>query len=352
MSIVTSTTTGADLLAAVERIRPVIEEHAPQGEADRRLAPAIYDAFKQAGLLRMWIPAASGGLELHPADACKVFTAVSAIDGAAGWNLNQHSAVPTLASWCRGALDWLFADPDAYWAGVFWPPAAATAVDGGYRISGRVGFASGCEHAVRFIAAAIVMADGAPVLDAETGQPDFLAVAYDMSQLTVLDTWRTLGMRATGSHDVTIEDDVFVPHERVAHVFKLSAERPAPIAGPLYGMAPWTGLLAHAAVPLGIAGTALDRAVRLAATKVPNFLQVTLRDKHVVQMQLAQARAQVEAAAAYLDRAAHLAYDSSAAGRFTPEEKVSVQLACNFTAAAAAKAISLVHQVVGASAVR
>ncbi|MFN0090323.1 MAG: hypothetical protein ACKVWR_08665, partial [Acidimicrobiales bacterium] len=41
-----------------------------------------------------------------------------------------------------------------------------------------------------------------------------------------------------------------------------------------------------------------------------------------------------------------------AAGRFTPEEKVSVQLACNFTAAAAAKAISLVHQVVGASAVR
>jgi alkylation response protein AidB-like acyl-CoA dehydrogenase len=118
------------LLVQVERIRPIVEEHAARGEADRQLAPPVYEALRDVGLFRLWIPAAYGGYETHPAAAYRVFETLSGIDGAAGWNLNQHAAVSHVGSWLRDGLDEIYAEPDAVFAGVFWPPGAAVEVPG------------------------------------------------------------------------------------------------------------------------------------------------------------------------------------------------------------------------------
>jgi 3-hydroxy-9,10-secoandrosta-1,3,5(10)-triene-9,17-dione monooxygenase len=58
-----------DLLNQVERLRPLIKEHAPSAEANRQLSTAVYDAIYEAGLLAMLAPKAYGGLELHPVEA-------------------------------------------------------------------------------------------------------------------------------------------------------------------------------------------------------------------------------------------------------------------------------------------
>jgi alkylation response protein AidB-like acyl-CoA dehydrogenase len=73
----------SDLLGAVERIGPLIAEHAAAAEADRQLSGAVYQAMYDAGLFAMLAPKAYGGLELHPADCIQVWEAVVRIDAAA-----------------------------------------------------------------------------------------------------------------------------------------------------------------------------------------------------------------------------------------------------------------------------
>ena len=76
-----------DLLAAVERLRPLIEEHAGRAETNRQLSNVVYDAMHRAGLFAMLAPKAYRGLELHPIEAMRVWEAVARIDSAAAWNL-------------------------------------------------------------------------------------------------------------------------------------------------------------------------------------------------------------------------------------------------------------------------
>ena len=341
-----------DLVARAKDIRPILEEHAEWGEANRRIAPQVHEALKSAGFMRMWKPKAYGGLELHPAEAYRVFEELSAIDGAVGWNLNQHAAVSAMCTWLRDGLDEIFADPDASFAGVFWPAGSAVEVPGGFNVSATVRFASNSQFADWFLVPAVVMDGDQPRIDPQTGGPDFLATAIRMSEGTIRDTWRTMGMRATASNDVTV-DNVFVPSHRAVRIFRLGSERPAYLSNPLYGIMPMHGAQAHAAVPLGIARAAVDRLVKLAATKVPNFYEITLRDRPVAQAQAGEARAAIDAASAYLASTATSACEAVAAGGPLPvEHKMAMQLAAANAASATMRAIGLVHQAAGTSVMR
>jgi len=345
-------TTVDDLFQRVERIRPIIEEHAQRGEANRQLAPQVYEALRDSGLLRLWVPARFGGLEAHPADAYRVFERLSEIDGAAGWNLNQHAAVCGLASWVWDGLDELFANPNAVFCGVFWPAGSAIEVPGGFNVSANVRFASGCAYADWMLVPAIVTENGQPKVDPVTGAPDFLATFIHMGEGEIADTWRTMGMRATGSNDVAVSN-VFVPKHRVARVFAMPSNRPSAVSSPLYQMVRWIGVQAHAAVPVGIARAAVNKLIHLAQTKVPNFFEVPIRERGVVQAQAAEAKAIVDAASSYLASSASAAYAAIAAGEpFTNELKVPLQLSSSFCATATMQATSLVHQAAGTSSIR
>ena len=69
-----------EVLAAVERIRVVLEQHAAQAESERHLSDAYYDAMIGAGLFRLLVPHAFGGYQFAPVDAYRVWEAVSRID--------------------------------------------------------------------------------------------------------------------------------------------------------------------------------------------------------------------------------------------------------------------------------
>lgn len=236
--------------------------------------------------------------------------------------------------------------------GVFWPAGSAVEVPGGYRVTANVRFASGCHYAKWMMVPAINMVDGQPKVNPVSGAPDFLAAWIHMSEGQVRETWKTMGMRATGSNDVAV-NDVFVPSQRVAHAFDVPAGRPSALSNPLYGMIPWPGVQAHAAVPVGIARAAVNKLVHLAQTKVPNFFEVTLRDRGVVQAQAAEARALVDAASAYLGATATAACDAIAAGRPLDNElKIGLQLSSSNCASAAIAATCLVQQAAGTSAIR
>src|SRR2546430_1838692 len=133
------------LLGQVERIRPLIEEHAARAEADRRLSGVVHDAMVDAGLFAMLAPTAYGGLELHPVEAMRVWEAVARSDSAAAWNLVMNQAIAAYAAWlpAAGARE-LFADGPTTVAGALNPPAAATRAPGGWRVTRPVPFRHRC----------------------------------------------------------------------------------------------------------------------------------------------------------------------------------------------------------------
>lgn len=338
-----------DVLSNARELRGTIEAYAVQGEAERRLAPEVVAAMREAGLFRMWVPEAFGGLGTDHRHAYQVFEEISAADGSAGWVLNQSAAVSALAAMMSDGGEEIYADPDALFAGALWPPGTATEVDGGFRITNHNAFVSGVSYARWILTGAAVLRDG-KAQTLPNGMPYLITALLDPADTEVVDTWRTMGMRATGSNDVVVTD-IFVPAQRTVSLF----DRP-PLASwathPLYQVPPWYGVQAHAATPLGIARAALEKLLVLADTKVPAFFQQPIRTRSLVQAQAAEALGHLEAAMGYLSDSMDQALNAVQTGRYGPKDKARLQISGAHAGRASQRALDLVHQAVGTSGMR
>jgi alkylation response protein AidB-like acyl-CoA dehydrogenase len=342
----------SELLQAVERIKPVIEQFAPQAELDRRLPDAAYDAMIDADLFRMTVPKAYGGLELHPLATYKVWDAVSRIDSAAAWNLVIGSAAICFLPFLpEAASDEVFASgPSVVFAGAASTPVSATPVNGGWRLTGQVPFASGCDRGDWFFVSALITKDAGRALPA-TDQAALIHAYVPKDDVQVVDTWRTSGMRGTGSGDFVLRD-VLVPDHRCATLAPLR-NPPTPYRGPLYRVSMWEAFHGETLVSLGAATAAIDKLAELASTKKPARSPVLLRDRAMAQHHIARARALVDAGREYIYASMSEAYAASEHdAEITEEIKIRCQLAACFGAEASVQAIDLVHEAAGTSAIR
>ena len=341
------------LLRAVDRIGPLIEEHAADAEANRQLSSPVFDAMYQAGLFEILVPRARGGHELHPVDCMRIWEAVARINSAAAWNLVMNQAVANFAAWLpvEGA-DELFRDGIPTAATAFHPLAAATRVEGGWRITGQVPFASGCRNVKWLAMPAAEMEGGQPKIDPASGKSVPFVAFFPRGAASIEDTWHTTGMRGTGSADIVVRDLV-VPDQMTAMVGPLRNPSPG-FEGPLYRIFPLHGVLGEAIVSVGVAAAAVDEAVHLCKTKTPAYNAVPLREQQLAQYQMAKAKARVEASRDTLYRAADAAYDEAAVSStsLSPEAKTRLQLAVSFAAEACAEAMRFVNDAIGASSIR
>jgi alkylation response protein AidB-like acyl-CoA dehydrogenase len=340
------------LLDEVERIRPILEEHAPDAEASRQPSRVVYEAMFDAGLFAMLAPATHGGLELHPVEAMRVWEAVARIDASAAWVLVLNQEAAAFVAWLPTAgREELLHDGPTTVAGGFNPPAAATRVEGGWRITGRCPFASGCHNAKWLVMPALEMDGDRPKVD-PAGQPSPFAGFFPRSEAKILDNWHTYGLRGTGSTDIAVTD-LFIPDRRIAPVAPL-ANPPPGFDGPLFRMFPWAGILGEAAVSVGVAAAAFDAAVELCKTKTPFYNATPIRQQQLAQFLMGKARARVEASRDTLYRAAEAAYDDVAksGALLSIEAKIRLQLAVCFAAETCAEAVRLVNDVVGTSSIR
>ena len=146
----------------------------------------------------------------------------------------------------------LFGDGQGIAAGVWAPRGKARPVDGGVVVSGRWAFCSGITHSDLLFAGCMV--EGGANAAGERPMPSVVAIRKE--DLQVLDTWHTLGLRGTGSHDA-VADEVFVPGARTFSLFD------GPVLDrPLYRF-PVFGFfaLSIAAAALGNARGAIDELV-------------------------------------------------------------------------------------------
>jgi alkylation response protein AidB-like acyl-CoA dehydrogenase len=342
-----------DLLSEVERLGPILEDFAEQAEGERRLPDPVYDAMIDAGLFRMLVPAAFGGLELHPVEYYPVIEAIARIDSAAAWNLNQSAAVATVAAWLpdEGSDEIYARGPDTVVAGGFYPPGPSVRVDGGWRVTARNAFASGCHRAEWFGVPLLEIREDESRFAPDVENPPPVIALLPRDEVDLIDTWHTVGMRGTFSGDVSV-DDVFVPEHRVAYLGP-EHSRSSRFAGPLYAPWPWVGVHGQAVVSVGIACAAIEELIDLAMRKRPSYARQELGGREVAQRHVARARALVDASRAYLNASISNAYDEAAQGARPSDASImSCQLAASHATEACAQAVRLVHEVAGSSSIR
>lgn len=338
------------LLRAVRDIEPIIRQYAAEAERDCKLSAAVARAMHEAGLYRLWRPKALGGFELDPVSGLRIIEAVSRIDSAAGWNLQIAVAHDMFAPWFsdRAAAEIFHAD--AIPVGAFNPARQAIPVEGGYLISGRTSYVSGAHHATAFIGFAQIY-DGGQIRLGANGLPETRLIAVPADKANIIGNWNTMGMRGSGSHDVEFVD-AFIPEHWAA--LWLPLETPgAAYAGPLYRLTVWPATAALVAPALGIARAAIEEAIALLNAKTPAFGKRTLRNSSVAQATLAAAAGKLEASRTFLFEVFNEAWHRASAGQsITLAAKGRMQLAMTHATQECAKAVGLIQEIAGASAIR
>ena len=272
------------------------------------------------------------------------------IDSAAAWNLALSAGGALFGQFFPNGLDEFFSKPKGIFAGALNPPGKAVPVDGGYRVTSRTPFVSGCHNTEWFIGPAQIV-EGDDVRRTESGMPMQIVLFYPAEDAEIIDHWDTLGMRGTGSHDVAL-NDVFVPEHRTGPL----APWPAPpkgLEGPLFQYTIWPAVAALPMVAFGIARAAIDELVELAGKKTPAYTPSPLRERPVAQSQVAEAEAKLGAARAYLYEAFEEFWSEAEQGHMLPQkQKDKILLASTHGMQAAAEAVDLVHKAAGTSSIR
>ena len=271
-------------------ISGLAREQAAETERGRRLSERLVAALRDSGLLRAGAPIEVEGSELAPSTALRCAEEVARGDASAGWCVSIAITSSLLAAYLPpDARDELFGGGKGIAAGVWAPRGKARAVEGGVMVSGRWAFCSGITHADLLFAGCLIDSD-APATE-ERPVPSVVSVRKE--DLEILDTWHTLGLRGTGSHDA-VAHEVFVPAARVFSLFDGPLlDRPL-YRFPIYGFF----ALSIAAAALGNARATIDAFVDLAAGKVGLGSHRTLAQRAPTQAAAATAEAALGAARA------------------------------------------------------
>ena len=339
-------------LERARELKPMLAAAGDAIERGREVTPEIVEAMKQRGIFRMLLPRSLDGAELDPLSYTEVLYTLAQGDGSTAWCLGQNSGCSMIAPYLPaetaqevfGGRDGILAwGPDVPGAG------RSVVADGGYRLSGRWGFATGSRHA-KWLGCHVPLfePDGSPRL-LPNGRPRVRTMVFPKSDARIIDNWQVLGLRGTGSDSYALED-YFVPQRRTAGRDNFDELRET---GPLYQFT--SGMIyamSFAHVSMGIARGAYDSFIEIARDKVPRGSKGTLRENNVIQSQVAQCEARLNSARAYLRGVIAAMWDEARrAGKIGAEHHPQLRLAATWAIHQARDVVATVYHAAGASAI-
>ena len=273
-------------LDAARRLAAEFTARASEAEALRTMPPDLVTKVRAADLFRLGLPRDLGGLELEPLRYLEVIEECSRADGSAGWTVLIGNTTAFLA-WLESAIAREFAGDTIAPAASAFPPKAAAIPNGrgGFTVSGRWSFNSGCPHADWFSNGVMVMDGPGPRMLPE-GRPDWRFAFFPKDGVEIVDTWDALGLRGTGSHDTQVSGLRVTEELTAAPLFE-----PARHDGPLWRFA-FFELLAimMSGFPLGVARRALDEFATYAQTTIRPGTQEHLADDLLTQDRVREGR--------------------------------------------------------------
>ncbi|MGO3028197.1 MULTISPECIES: indole-3-acetate monooxygenase [Pseudomonas] len=266
-----------------------IKKRARSGEFDRLgyIAQDVIDAFKTLGVYRALVPRRFGGDECSPGEFCAMVEEISRADGSAGWVASFGMSPVYLASLPLDTIRQVYANgPDVVFAGGIFPPQPAEAVPGGFKVNGRWKYSSGC------MGASLVGVGIAPKNGDKLDLPR-LAV-MPQSKVRIEQTWDTVGLLGTGSHDLVVEDVVVSEEWTFVRGGAANLDEPF-FRYPSLSFA--TQVLS--VVGLGVARAALDELRDMAAGRISVTGAPAVADRPLAQVEIAKAEAALRAARAF-----------------------------------------------------
>lgn len=284
------------VLAGIRELAPEIAARAAEIEAAHCIPPDLIDRLKSIGIFRLFVPRSHGGLELALPEGLEVIGALARLDGSIGWIAMVAGGGSLFSTWgTREIYERVYRNgPDVPLCGSAQPGGTAEPTSGGFRVSGRWPFASGCKHS-EWIAGFCIMTDdkGKPVAGPH-GQPVIRGFALPAQNWEIEDTWHAAGLKGTGSHHIVLRD-ALVPE---ANFFDAEGGVPC-VPGPLYPAVRQVLPIFHGALSVGIAEGAVDELVALAHAGRQQFRATTpMRDSEIFQFELGRISADVNAAQA------------------------------------------------------
>jgi 3-hydroxy-9,10-secoandrosta-1,3,5(10)-triene-9,17-dione monooxygenase len=195
------------VLDRVRDLLPGIAERAEEADRQRRVPAETLRELTEAGVFRMLQPSRFGGAETSPVQFFQVVRAIGTVCASTAWVASVLGVHPWQVALLalRAQQDVWDTDPDTLISSSYAPTGKLTPVDGGFEISGRWGFSSGCEHANWTLLGA--------VLPNDRGGTEFLTVLVPRTDYRIEDVWTVTGLSGTASNDIVI-DKAFVPAYR------------------------------------------------------------------------------------------------------------------------------------------
>lgn len=344
----------ADLLQRAAQLRPLLRERAMQTERDRRVSTEVTAQLKSAGLYRTLQPARFGGYELGHEELRQLAFELGQGCTSTGWCFGLGAANSWIVGMFPGEAqhDVWGRDADTLVAACIAPTGKAVAVEGGYKLKGRWGFASNCDNSSW-------MALGAMVGGGEA-QPRPMFLLVPEGDYQVIDNWHTVGLAGTGSKDIAIEAEVFVPaHRTVSFADVLEQQAPGSLVNDsalfripfLSGFPP---LLANPAVA-ALSG-ALDEFVDNIGTRATRGAFVgggsTLAQFGHVQTAVAEAEAAIDAAQLILQRDLRQAAELAGRGvKLQPPQRIAFRRGHAYAVRLCVQAINGLYDVVGGTGI-
>ena len=189
----------------VQDLLPTIRERAEETERLRVVPESSVKELEEVGFFKLLQPARFGGLEADPVDfytcvrdlasACGSTGWVSSVLGVHPWQIALFDDEAQQAVWGE--------DPDTRVSSSYAPMGKAAITEGGFTLSGRWSFSSGCAHATWVLLGGLVFNDEGQVVD-------FRTFLVPRERYEIVDVWNVVGLAGTGSNDIVVED-VFIP---------------------------------------------------------------------------------------------------------------------------------------------
>lgn len=292
---------GEALINSAYALQDEIRSRKAEIEAQRRIPDALIAKLKAAGFFRMTMPKDWGGMELDPMTQLRAIEILAEADASVAWCVMIGSDTGYFSAFIdQDVAKKMFPDVDMITGSTLTTTGRAEKIAGGYRVSGRMPFSSGCQHSDWFVVGCLVYENGEQCF-LDSGMPVTRQCFVPKQAVKILDTWDPIGLRGSGSHDLEIEGYI-VPEEQS---FSFQAFRPYRMS-PLY-VFPMSILLNFSSVPLGIAQTVINefaghshRPGRMTFINGQMTPPKNLCDEFFVQDAVGRAAAKLASARAYL----------------------------------------------------
>jgi len=336
------------VVQAAAALRPVIRGYREEIEREQRLPKALVEQFHAAGFYRLVIPRELGGLQVDPLTYLRVVELLAEGAGSVGWNLANNSIgqLVTLGLPDEGVRE-MYGHGDTVIAGTAVQGGGrAVPVDGGYRVTGRWRFGSGCQES-SWMLGSFQIFDGDQLRRSPDGTSSYWRGVFSRSEAHIVEgSWDVSGLRGTGSFDWTVED-VFLPERRaMVHAGIPLDNQWNRWPGISYALPTqaWVGPH-HSAVITGIARAGIDALIELAGGKTPRGRTGLLCENPQVQDAVGRADAILNAGRIYRSAMIAELWDRVAAGEETSlEQRARCRLAAVYAADSAREAMDLMYR--------